>query len=204
MKDIEINGKKYNIPQSLHEMSLKEYCHIFKGIKFTDKMEWKDMKYAESKLISRIMGEDDEFALSLPLSIYNTLCEVCSFLYDVNKIPHTAKIKLGDKYYTIPNPNEMSLRQWIDIDLTRQTESEDMFIELFSILLCEVGEDGKVMEYKADYANRIKLLEEYPADEAMSMINDFFVYGKSSQAVTDAYSKAEEAIDRFLQHTENS
>lgn len=204
MKKIEINGKNYEIPSSLHELTLKDYCRIFKGVKFDKAMDWKDIKYNEATLISRIMGESDDFALYLPLVVYNKICEMCVFLYDTDRLKHNAKITLDGKDYTIPNPSDMSLRQWIDVDITRQTEEEGMFIELYAILLCEIGEDGKVKPYDGNYKERIPLLEKYPADEAMSMINDFFEYGKSSQRVSDAYSKVEEAINRFVRNTKSS
>lgn len=204
MKKIEINGKEYKIPQSLHEVSLKQYCKIFNGMKLDKEMEWKEIKYAESKMISRIMGEDDDFALSLPLTVYNMVCEMCTFLYEAKHKKHNDKVKLNGKYYTIPKPNDMNLRQWIDIDVTRQSGSEDMFIELYAILLCEIGEDGKVKEYDGKYEERIKALEDYPSDDAMSMINDFFVKGESSQKLMDAYSKVEEAVNQFAHSTKGS
>lgn len=204
MKTIKINEKEYKIPQSLHELTLKEYCRIFQGIKIDPTTEWKDIKYKEATLISRIMGEDDDFALSLPLSVYNDICQMCIFLYENKKLKYNDVVKLNGVKYTIPAPNEMSLRQWIDIDITRQTEEEGMFIELYSILLCEVGEDGKVLPYDGKYQERKPLLEDYPADDAMSMINDFFVKGESSQKVSDAYSKVVEAVNRFVHPIKNS
>lgn len=204
MKSISINGKEYKIPQTLHEVTLKQYCTIFKGIKLTADMEWRDIKYNEAKLVSRILGEDDDFTLSLPLSVYNDICAMCTFLYDMDKRHHTDTITLNGKKYTIPKPADMNLRQWIDVDITRQTEDEGMFVELYAILLCEVDDEGKTKPYDGNYKDRIGLLEEYPADDAMSMINDFFAEGESSQRVSDAYSKVEEAINRFVRPTADS
>lgn len=204
MKSIKINEKEYNIPQTLHEITLREYCRIFKGVKLDKDMEWKDIKYAESKMVSRIMGEDDDFALSLPLVVYNKVCEMCTFLYNGKTMKHTQTIKLNGKKYSIPKPSDMNLRQWIDIDVTRQSGGEDMFIELYAILLCEVGDDGKTKDYDGKYEDRIKYLEECPADDAMSMINDFFAQGESSQRLMDVYSKVEGAINQFARHTAGS
>lgn len=204
MKHIKINEKEYNIPQTLHEVTLKDYCRIFQGVKLDKDMEWKEIKYAESKMISRIMGEDDDFALSLPLAVYNMVCEMCTFLYDNKVMKHTQTVKLNGKQYTIPKPSDMSLRQWIDIDVTRQSGGDEMFIELYAILLCEVGDDGNTKDYDGNYEDRKKYLEEYPADDAMAMINDFFVKGESSQRLMDAYSKVEEAINQFAHNTKGS
>lgn len=204
MKEITINEKLYKIPETLHELTLKDYCRIFKGVKFDKTMEWKDIKYSEATLISRILGEGDNFALSLPLAVYNYLCETCTFLYDVNRVKHNATIELNGVKYTIPSPEEFNLRKWIDVDVTRQSEDPDMFVQLYAILIDPIGEDGKCKPYEGGYEERIPLLENYPADEAMSMINDFFAKGESSQKVMDAYSKAEEAIERFAHNTKSS
>lgn len=204
MKEITINEKTYKVPETLHELTLKDYCRIFKGVKFDKTMEWKDIKYSEATLISRILGEDDNFALSLPLAIYNYLCETCIFLYDVNRVKHTATIELNGVKYTIPKPEEFNLRKWIDVDVTRQSEDPDMFVQLYAILIDPIGEDGKCKPYNGGYEERIPLLENYPADEAMSMINDFFAQGESSRRVMDAYSKAEEAIEQFARNTRSS
>lgn len=204
MKKISINEKDYQIPQSLHEVSLKDYCRIFKGIKFDTSMRWKDIKVNESILVSRILGEGDDFALSLPLTAYNTVVGLCSFLYDVDKFKHTNVLTHNGIKYSIPSPDKFNLRKWIDIDVTRQTEDEGMFIELFAILLDPIGEDGECKPYDGKYEERKAWLEDYPADEAISMINDFFALGESLQKVTDAYSKVEEAINRFAHSTRSS
>lgn len=204
MKSITINDKKYKIPETMGEVTLKEYCRIFKGVTFSKEMEWKTIKYNEATLISRILGESDDWALDLPLSVYDQICNMCSFLYSTKKLKHTQVLNINGKKYTIPKAEEFNLRKWIDLDVIRQSDIDDMFIHIFAVLLSELDENNKPKPYMGNYEELIPLLENYPSDEAMSLITDFFAVGESSQRLSQKFSEAEEAVIQFANNTKRS
>lgn len=142
MLKIEYNGKKYEIPQSFDELTLEQYCKAFYNLpKVEDEAseleKFKVVKENESRILSRIMGEKDDFCMNLPLAIYARLNEAIQFIYDSEYFIKNAKagIVIDKKRYSIPPMSEMSMRQYIDADVVMQNESDMQYIELLSVLL---------------------------------------------------------------------
>ena len=98
MLKVEINEKKYEIPQSFEELTLEQYCKAFYKLpKIEDEMEeidkFKLMKENEAVILSRIMGEKDDFCLDLPLNVYAQLQRFSSYGYQIKvTTPCTHKV----------------------------------------------------------------------------------------------------------------
>ena len=193
MIQIEINGKGYNIPSTFGELSLRDYCRVFNGLEKTDGLEGKELfmatKRNEAAILSRLMGEADDFAMGLPLTVYASLVEATQFIYGLQDMKHKGSIEVDGKVYKVLKPEEMNLRQWIDIDVTSEEESADKFIDILSMLLSEQAEDGSVKPYMGFNEGFAKRLGDIPCTEALPVVYRFFLRGAISSRISQLYSK---------------
>lgn len=196
MIDIEINSKQYSIPASFDELTLREYCRIFNGLEKTDGLEGKELflatKRNEAAILSRLMGEADDFAMDLPLSVYSTLVEATSFIYGMEGIKHSGTAEVDGKTYKALKPEEMNLRQWIDIDVTADENGADKFIDILSMLLSEQAEDGSAKPYKGYDEAFARRLGETKCSDSLGIVYRFFLRGAISSRLTRLYSRLTE------------
>ncbi len=202
MIEIEINNKHYRIPTTFNDLSLREYCRVFSNLEPTDGLEGKELflanKRNEAAILSRLMGEEDGFAMELPLSLYSSLVEATKFIYGLQDVKHKGFIELDGKTYKASKPEEMNLRQWIDIDVTSEEESPDKFIDILSMLLVE---DGK--PYKGFDPEFSRRLGETSCSESLPIVYRFFLKGAVSSRLTRLYSTLT-AVGRSLRDTQGS
>ena len=188
MLKIEINEKEYNIPQSFDELTLKQYQMAFNNLpKYEGDDEDVMLKYRHSReqesiIISRILGEDDNFCLDLPLDIYNRIAKEFAFIYGLKDFMKNTKayVKIDGKRYMIPSHEEMSMRQYIDADM-----SKDNFIEMLAILLLE-RKDGEFVRYDGKYEKMIPKVEGLSCSDALPLLFHYFkkkeIYKRISKA----------------------
>lgn len=192
MISIEINNKAYKIPTSFAELSLRDYCRVFNGLEKTDGLEGRELfmatKRIEATILSRLMGENDGFAMDLPLTIYASLVDATQFIYGITSLRHSATVEVGGKVYKVLKPEEMNLRQWIDIDVTGEEESAEKFIDILSMLLVEQSEDGEVKPYKGYDADFAKALGDVSCSDSLGVVYHFFLRGAISSRLTQLYS----------------
>lgn len=210
MLKVEINDKKYEIPQSFEELSLEQYCKAFYKLpKIEDDMKeidkFKLMKENESVILSRIMGEKDDFCLDLPLNIYAQLNEAIQFIYDSEYFYKNAKagVTINRHRYTIPTLDKMSMRQFIDADVVMQSESDMQYIELLSVLLLTYDDKGEYIPYNGDYQELMGYVRRLPCSEALPLVFHFFKKGEALKKLSKASMKVEE-VNQLLLHTANS
>jgi hypothetical protein len=211
MLKLEIDDKKYEIPQSFAELTLEQYCKAFYKLPHpTDDMDdiekFKLIKENEAIILSRIMGEADGFCLDLPLNVYAQLNEAISFIYDSDYFMRTAKasIVIDNKRYSIPSMDKMSMRQFIDADVVLNDDESDMqYIELLSILLLSKDKDGKYIPYNGDYKDMVEKVRKLTCDKALGLVYHFFKKGEALQKLSRASMKVEE-VSRQLQSTPSS
>ena len=209
MIDFKINGKPYKIPQSFDEMQFKDYCRCFQGLTDTDGKEGYDLfrtvKENEAAVLSRVMGENDAFAMDLPLDVFATLTDAVHFVYDIDSVGDKSSIDIDGKTYVVPKPNEFSLRQWIDADVTMQDkDNPSQYIELLGILLVEVGEDGKTKPYTGEWQKMTARLERLSCSEALPLVMHFFRRGAILSKLTHFSSKIKEVETQLRQAIRNS
>jgi len=209
--DLEINGKKYKLPTSWHTLTLEQYCKAFYKLpKIDDEMsdidKFKLIRESESVILSRLLGEDDDFCLDLPLNIYALLNESVQFIYDGDFFMKNAKagIVIDNKRYSIPPMDKMSMRQFIDADVVMKGEESDMqYIELLSILLLTQDEKGEWIPYDGKYEKMMEKVRNLPCSEALPLVFHFFKKGLALKKLSKAYLKMEE-VNQQLQSIENS
>ena len=211
MTKIEINDKTYNLPTSFDEMPLKEYCRVFHNLRtFGDGEDESVMllnaKVNESVILSRLLGEDDEFAMDLPLATFNKLADITSFIYDPSVFYDKKQfsIKLSDgKRYFIPQVREMSLRQYIDAEEVMKEDGYGQYINLLGVLLTRRDVNGKWVAYNGDYQSKAEDIGNLKCSEALPMVYSFFrVWALSSKNSMD-YSQVKE-VSPQVQPTQDS
>lgn len=198
--DLEINGKSYKLPTSWDSLTLEQYCKVFYKLDTSesdDEIEaFKKSKENEAIILSRLLGEKDDFCLDLPLNVYALLNEKVKFLYDVGYLLKNSKagIVIDGKRYSIPPFNEMSLRQYIDADVVMKEKENDMqYIELLSILLTAKDKHGKWESYTGDYQDMMGKLRKLKCSEALPIVYHFFKKGESLKRISQASMKAVES-----------
>lgn len=206
MYKLKINDKEYQIPTSFDDITMQDYVRCFSSLEDTDSLKGADLFHTvrenESKIISRLLGEDDDFCLNMPIVIYNDLAESLSFIYNIKSLKHSNEIVVDGEKYSIPKPEEFSLRQWIDVDVTMQDEgNNDRFLELLCILLMKRGDDGKFIPYKGDESKKLlEKVRKMRASDGLGIVYHFFLKGEISKKLTNISSKVEEMTNRFRQN----
>lgn len=210
MNKIEINGKEYQFPQSWDDITMKQYCHLFYKLPTAPSEASGTEKLVhtidtEAIIISRLLGEKDDFVANLPIEAFLALQREVKFIYSINDFIDSKVfyINIDGKKYWMPEPQEMSLRQYIDADMIMKEENENQFIELLACLLLPYGKDGK-FEYDGNYKELIPKIERMKATDALPFIYTFFKKKQLSKNVTKAYTKVEEAADQLLHSTQGS
>lgn len=212
MTEVEINDKKYHLPTSYEELSLRDYCNAFRGLQILMDDDVDDiarlvrLKYNESVILSRLMGADDEFAMDLPMSAYYKLADKISFIYDYQSMIDNAKayIKVDGKMYGIPRAEKMSLRQYIDADMVMKEDNSEQFLSLLSVLLLEMDGNGGYVPYKGDYEKKKKWVGELKCSDALPLIYHFFRIWQASRSATKAYTAMEAMDKRQVHNTQDS
>lgn len=205
MIKLEINDKKYKIPESFDELTLEEYCRIFWKIdtkESDDEIEnFKRQRENESIILSRMLGESDDFCLSLPLNVYANLLEHTKFIYDVDFLLRSSRagIVIDGKRYSVPPFNEMPLRQYIDADVVMKDKENPMqYIELLSVLLTAKDKEGKWIPYNGDYQELMGKLKELKCSEALGIVYHFFKKGHALKVLSQLSMKVEASQQRQL------
>lgn len=192
MISIEINSKQYKIPTNFSELSLRDYCRVFNGLEPTEGLSDRELfmttKRNEAAILSRLMGESDDFAMDLPLTVYASLVEATSFIYSMQTMKHKGEIEVDGKVYKALKPEEMNLRQWIDIDVTAEDAGADKFIDILSMLLVERQDNGEVKPYGGYDEGFARKLGDVSCDKALPVVFRFFLRGAVSSRITQLYS----------------
>lgn len=210
MVKININDKEYNFPNKWDDITLREYCHLFYNLPKDDSNASEGEKEAmvidkEAIIISRLLGERDDFVSQMPIGIFLMLQNEAKFIYSINDFINskTFYINIDGKKYWMPNPDEMSLRQYIDADMIMKEDKEDQFIELLSCLLLPVGKDGK-FEYDGKYQELMPKIANMKASEALPFVYTFFKKKQLSKKVSEVYSKVGQVADQLAHSTQGS
>ena len=212
MIKLTIGNKEYNVPESWKDVNMEMYTKAFYNLDKTTPSMTNDEKVLitqrnEAKIISRLLGEKDDFALDLPLPLAVRLQEIISFIYDIRPFMNNnvSYLKIDGVKYFMPAPQEMSLRQYIDTDMIMKEDKNPMqYVELLAALLVPYNNKGE-LEYDGKYQDRIEKIKKMNAQDALSFVYTFFKKKVLSKRISQASSKEmEEAIDQLRQHIQNS
>lgn len=202
MIKLEIDDKKYSIPESFDELTFEQYCKVFwkldTGIGIDDEVErFKKDTETEATILSRLMGESDDFCLSLPINVYVNIKQRIKYLYDIDFLLKNAKagIVIDGKRYSIQPFNEMELRRYIDADVVmKEKENPLQYIELLSILLASKWKDGKWIKYNGEYQEMMGKLRKMKCSDVLPLVYHFFKKGHSLKRISQLSMKVEESL----------
>lgn len=208
MVKIEINGKEYNVPSDWDDVTMKDYCDWFYKLPSTDGIEDGILKATaalknESIIISRILGEDDSFAMGLPLQAYTMVRNHTSFIYSIDGFLETNvfHITIDGRKYWIPKPEEMSLRQYIDSDIImKDSENKQQFIELLACLLVPVDKG----EYDGNYEELVPKIERMSARDGLPFVYTFLKKKIISKLLTRDCLRVAQVVEGFAKSTQGS
>lgn len=207
MLKIKIKRKNYELPTSWDEITMKQYCHLFYKLPTVDSKASEGEKFAqlidnESIIISRLLGQNDDFVMGLPFELFLSLKESVRFIYDIDNFLDSGMFSLNidGKRYWMRDVSEMSLRQFIDADMImKQDENEGQFIELLACLLLPKDE-----EYDGKYQHLIPKIEQMSARDCLPFIYTFFKKKELSNRVSEVYSKVGVEADQLLHSIQSS
>lgn len=210
MIKLEIDDKVYKIPESFDELTFGQFCKIFwkmdSVIDIDDDGErFKRGVETEATIISRLMGEEDDFCLGLPLNVYSQILSRTKFLYDTDFLFKNAKagIVVDGKRYSVPPFNEMPLRQYIDADVVmKEKENPMQYIELLSILLTAKDKEGKWIPYNGEYQELMGKLKDMSCSDVLPLVYHFFKVGHNLKSLSRLSMKVEGSQQH--QHTASS
>lgn len=211
MINVEINGKEYKFPNSWDDITMKQYCKLFHDLPESDSKASDELKAVntirnEAMIISRLLGENDSFVEKLPIPVFTYLQHEAKFIYDIDGFLESKifYLNIDGKKYFMPEPSEMSLRQYIDSDMIMADDkNQDQFIELLSCLLLPYDKNGKA-EYDGRYEDLIPKIEKMKASDGLPFIYTFFKKKELSRMLSEASSKAEEEAGSLLQRIQGS
>lgn len=201
MIQIEINGKQYNVAEGLNELTLEEYQRIFDFEKIDADMP---AMRQDSIIVSRLLGEADDFCLNLPIDAYDAIVEQLGWLYDKNIEPkQKMECEINGKMYYILPSEKMTTRKFVDLDVISKDEAfPDRYFAILSILL----EEDKDKENYNGLDTRRELMEELKqmkADEIVPLLLGFFLSSKKCMVVQGLYSILEQMETILSQEVEN-
>lgn len=199
MTRIEIDDKEYSLPTSFDELTLGKYCEAFHGIDIgndvvDDTARLIRMKVNESIIVSRLLGESDEFAMDLPLVTYNKIADKIGYIYNFKVMLENARASVmidGDRY-GVEDVERMSMRQFIDADMVMREEGNRQYVSLLAVLLLKVGDDGKYEKYDGKYEERVDKIAGLKCSEALPLVFHFFKGWEASRRISQASIKEEE------------
>ena len=212
MIKLTIGDKEYNVPESWKDVNMEMYTKAFYNLQKTTPSMTNDEKVLitqrnEAKIISRLLGEKDDFALDLPLPLAIRLQEIIGFIYDIRPFMNNnvSYLKIDGVKYFMPAPNEMSLRQYIDTDMIMKEDKNPMqYVELLAALLVPYNDKGE-LEYDGKYQDRMEKIKKMNAQDALPFVYTFFKKKVLSKRISQASSKEmEEVIAQLRQHIQNS
>lgn len=209
MLKIQINNKDYEIPQNFSEMTLRHYEDIYfklglvsdEGEISEDERKKKTIE-KQSIIISRILKENDWFALELPVDVYLLIVKEVQYLFTESHMPKTFsnELEIDGKTYCYNENDKISLRQWVDIDMTlKEEDNKSRLSDVLAILLTE-----KDKKYDGNYQELSRKIDNLSCDKALPLLNYFFLKGLQYNSSILISITAKEMADRLLQSLETS
>ena len=177
MKTLEINGKRYDLPESLDDIRFSDYVGIFQGI------SGKDDDAVEDKIsvISKVLREDRETVETLPLEAFNIIFSELCWLFDEPGTKASDSITIDGWTYTITPIEKWPLRKYIESEEAAKGGDSNYTTLLATIL---TDNDG----YNTEKAKELAVkLSETPASKVAPLIA-FFLHCRRLSGVNTLLS----------------
>ena len=198
MIKLTIEDKTYNIPSNFDELTLGHYCDIFYNLDDIADIEDEDEKRKalikkQSVIISRLLNENDDFSMELPISVYTRILEETNYIYDIERFNKQMnnEIEINDKKYTVKSILKLTTRQYIDIDeILKDKGNKNRFCDVLSIMIQD--------DYQGNYKALSNEIAKIPSSKGLPLMLFFYHLNKQSQIHFQISSQLE-VIQNHLQ-----
>jgi hypothetical protein len=185
MKQVELNGKDYNVPESWLDINLKAYI----AIKELFDKEFKSESEKILFIISALTGIDKNDLLSLAPKSFYDLANMFDWVEKDKLTDHSKDINEntyieidGDKY-KVTQFNQITMGEKISLEIHSKESPKDFEVDLFTIMTKKViskdGEPEELEPYNASTHNikRELFLEKMIITDVFKLY-PFFLSGK--------------------------
>lgn len=181
------NQKTINIPQSWNEICLGDY------------EKWFDLQPEnhsdEIKLIAQICKVDENTFLDNPTRLFDIVAESLSFVFDENNHQAAHQIEIEGIEYSISFSDELTLAEWIDVELAFEDEKlQSRLSGILSILCRPRGEryDSKRCE------SRKEMFANLSMDKVFPLLSFFLQQNEVSEMTSSLYSYLQDQSAQYL------
>lgn len=177
MKNIEIDKKIYNIPDTFFDITLGQYEDF---IEVVNEDEKKDIK-----LVSILLNMPEKVINNIPIHIYNDIVEELAKIIkdvDFNKIEPKNECIIENKKYIINYFNELTVGEYIDCESGKLSD-------ILAVLLRPATE-----KYNPDNFDKRKLLFRQTKLEILLPVLSFFLLRKNNLQKTSHFTSITKAV----------
>jgi len=175
-----------NVPQSWSDICLGDYEKWF-DFQPEDRLD-------EIELIARVCGVEADIFLDNPTRFFDIVTDSVAFIFEDNKYEASNFVEIEGQKYVISFTDELTLAEWIDIELAFEGESQFRLSEILSTLCRPEGEkyDNKLTEKRRDVFSSLTM------DKAFPLLAFFLHRNELSEITLNLYSHLEEQIAQYL------
>lgn len=182
------DGKIINVPQSWSEIRLGDYEKWF--------THEPQNRSDEVKLIADICGIDVNTLLEKPTQLFDIIADSLHFIFSTEACEPNNTIEIEGQSYLISFSDELTLAEWIDIELVFENENPNRLSEILSILCRPAGEtyDSKQSE------KRKTIFENLTMDKALPLLAFFLFQNERLKTISSLYSQVRKEV-KLYQHS---
>ncbi len=179
------------VPQSWDEIRLEDYEEWFD----TEPKTRKD----EIMLVAQICKTDPALLLENPTKLFDTIADCLHFVFEPHSYEATNKIKIDGMEYCIAFTDELTLAEWIDIELVFESDEKKKLSSILSILCRPFAEtyDTKRCEERA------ALFSSLGMDKILPLLAFFLHRNNELKTISNLYSQIKEQTEEYLQHIQD-
>jgi hypothetical protein len=202
MNTIEINGKKYEYPESLLELKWDMYEKILL-VQGADDI---NMSERIIKIFSILTGIEDSVVRILPYNTAKRVFDTMKFLEDIKNIEIKPPVNFvfNDIEYEVDTEfKNWNFRQYIDSEVIMDmykdntTEALPFILAVFAHPVGEVYKDSETVLQRGEDFKKLNV-------ETILSVGGFFLLKKNGLIQSgEIYSRVVEEADRLQEHTEN-
>jgi len=206
MQKVKINDIEYNIPTSWDDINFGQYCEVFYDLDNNpDNLDNINIKN-EIKVLSRLIGINEDDILNAPVDFYNKLRDLVKFIYERESFYYQDidnSIEIDGVEYRIPSNEELSLRQHIDVDITtNEPSSPTKFIELLAIMLIPIGKS--YVDAVGDREQLMEKIKKLPCPKCFRLLGFFLLKENLLKEITTTYTQVQDQVNQLVNNMETS
>lgn len=180
-----------NVPQSWSEIKLEDYEKWF-NIEPQNRRD-------EVEMVARICNIESALLLEYPTQLFDTIADSLRFIFEPHSFEPSHQITIDEETFMIAFSDNLSLAEWIDIELVFEDSNAPKLSSILSILCRPTGEiyDNKKSE------SRLSLFASLTMDKALPLLAFFLQRNNELETISNLYSQIKEQAEEYLQHIQD-